>query len=174
MSLNRKAVSKNKSWNTPPKYVKLIEEFFGNIELDPCSNEYSLINSTTKYCLPTDGLNESWNFKTIFINPPYGKSPETKTSIYNWIQKGAKANEEYNSEILYLIPVATNTKHFKDLIFKSACGICFLNDTRLRFWSEGVEDKKGAPMSCCIVYFGDNYNKFEKIFSGSGRCFKIK
>lgn len=174
MSLNRKAVSKNKSWNTPLKYVKLIDEFFGNIELDPCSNEYSLINSTTKYCLPLDGLKESWNFKTIFINPPYGKSPETKTSIYNWIQKGAKANEEYNSEILYLIPVATNTKHFKDLIFKSACGICFLNDTRLKFSSEGVEDKKGAPMSCCIVYFGDNYNKFEKIFSDSGRCFKIK
>lgn len=173
MSAGRKIVSKNKSWNTPPKYIKLIEEFLGVIELDPCSNEYSMINAVNKYILPTDGLKESWNFKTIFVNPPYGKSPETKTSIYNWIEKGLDANTKFDSEILYLIPVATNTKHFKDIIFKKACGICFLEDTRLKFWNEGVEDKMGAPMSCMFVYFGKDYNKFTKIFSNSGKCFEI-
>ena len=98
---------------------------------------------------------------------------ENKSSIYDWILKGIKAYESYKSELLYLIPTATNTKHFKDLIFKKACGICFLNDTRLKFWYEGIEDKKGAPMSCVMVYIGNHYEKFENIFSNSGKCFKI-
>lgn len=173
MSAGRESISRNKSWNTPPKYVELIEKFLGKIELDPCSNEHSILKSEVSYKLPIDGLKQSWNFKTIFINPPYGRDVERKTSIYDWILKGVEANKENNSEILYLIPVATNTKHFKDLIFKYASGICFLADTRLKFWNEGIEDKKGAPMACCIVYFGNNYNKFEEVFSNSGKCIKI-
>jgi len=172
MTAGRKNISEKKDWNTPPKYVKLIEEFFGEIELDPCSNDGSMINATIKYILPTNGLLESWNYKKIFINPPYGRDVENKTSIYDWIKKGVDVNKN-GSELLYLIPVATNTRHFKDLIFKYACGICFLNDTRLKFWSEGKEDKKGAPMSCCIVYFGDDYKRFEKIFGNNGKCFII-
>jgi hypothetical protein len=56
MSAGRNIISKNKSWNTPPKYIKLIEEFLGKIELDPCSNEFSMVNANIKYILPTDGL----------------------------------------------------------------------------------------------------------------------
>lgn len=173
MSAGRESISKNKSWNTPPKYIKLIENFLGEIELDPCSNEYSMVNAKVKYKLPIDGLKESWNFKTIFINPPYGRDKERKTSIYDWISKGVITNRENESEILYLIPVATNTKHFKDLIFKNATAICFLADTRLKFWNEGAEDKKGAPMACCMVYFGKNYNRFEDVFSNSGKCIRL-
>jgi hypothetical protein len=173
MSAGRTNVSKNKSWNTPPKYINLINQFFGKVELDPCSNDFSLVNAIVEYKLPTNGLKERWNYNSIFVNPPYGRDVENKTSIYDWIIKGLEANKLYESELLYLIPTATNTKHFKDLIFKKACGICFLEDTRLKFWCEGVEDKKGAPMSCTMVYIGDNYEKFEKIFSNSGKCFKI-
>ena len=171
MSAGRTNISKNKSWNTPPKYISLVTEFFGEIELDPCSNENSLVNAKFNYVLPTDGLKEIWNFKTIFVNPPYGRID--KTSIFDWVLKGLEANKLYGSEILYLIPVATNTKHFKDLIFKKACGVCFLNDTRLKFWCDGIEDKKGAPMACSMVYIGNNYDKFEKTFSEAGKCFQI-
>ena len=173
MSSGRTNNSKNKSWNTPPKYINLIKEFFNEIELDPCSNDFSLVNANTEYKLPINGLKESWDYNTIFVNPPYGRDVENKSSIYDWILKGIKSNETFGSELLYLIPTATNTKHFKDLIFKKACGICFLNDTRLKFWREGTEDKKGAPMSCAMIYIGNNYNKFENIFSNSGKCFKI-
>ena len=107
------------------------------------------------------------------MNPPYGKDIINKTSISSWIKKGVEAYKK-GSELLYLIPVATNTSHFKELVFKYATGICFLEDTRLKFWTEGVEYKKGAPMSCCMVYFGDNYETFETVFNTSGKCFKIK
>ena len=173
MSAGRNAVSDKKDWNTPPKYIKVIEDVLGKVDLDPCSNDDSMLDSIVKYSLPIDGLKESWNYKKIFVNPPYGFNKENKTTIYNWIEKGVEANKKYGSEILYLIPVATNTKHFKKLIFENANGLCFLADTRLKFWSGGKEDKKGAPMSCCMVYFGDDYNKFKNILKEYGKCFKI-
>jgi hypothetical protein len=173
MTAGRNIISNKKTWNTPPKYVELINNFFDIVELDPCSNDTSMVNAKIEYILPTDGLKESWNYKSIYVNPPYGRTTENNTTIYDWIKKGVEAYESNNSEILYLIPVATNTKHFKDLIFKKAKGICFLNDTRLKFWSDGKEDKKGAPMACCFIYFGENYDNFEKVFNNNGMCFKI-
>jgi hypothetical protein len=173
MSAGRKHISEKKDWNTPPKYIESIKEFFGTIDLDPCSNEYSNIDATVEYKLPTDGLLESWNYKRIFVNPPYGRNIQTGTSIYDWVSMGVKSSELGN-ELLFLIPVATNTKHFKHLIFKHASGICFLEDTRLKFWNNGKEDKKGAPMACCMVYFGNRYNIFESIFKRYGKCFLIK
>jgi len=175
MSAGRKNNIIKKDYNTPPKYVELINLLFDNgIDLDPCSNFHSLIKAKTKFILPHDGLKESWtNYHTVFINCPYGRDSERKTSIYDWLSKAIEENTDEFKEFLFLIPVATNTKHFKNLIFKSFTGICFLNDTRLKFWSEGKELGKGAPCACCMVYLGNNYNKFEKIFNDSGKCFRI-
>jgi len=173
MSAGRKAVSKKKDWNTPPKYTDVVKEFFGQVDLDPCSNDHSTVCATHEYKLPVDGLKESWDYKNIYVNPPYGRDTERKTRIYDWIEKGMDAHLDYDSEVIYLIPVATNTSHFKDLIFKNGKGICFLKDTRLKFWSDGEEDKKGAPMACCMVYFGEDYMKFNNHFSKYGKCFEI-
>lgn len=173
MSAGRKNNSTNKDFNTPPKYVEAVMEFFnGKLDLDPCSNEFSLIKADKSISLPRNGLEENWNkYETIFCNPPYGRYD--KTSIYTWLEKARDTNLHFGSEILFLIPVATNTKHFKNLIFKYACGICFLEDTRLKFWTEGKEMKKGAPFAACFIYFGRNYDKFTKVFSKYGKCFKI-
>lgn len=161
-------------WNTPPKYISAIETFFdGKIDLDPCSNEHSQINAGTKYSLPDqDGLKSSWNFPTIFVNPPYGPDRERKTSIRNWISKCAFANKKYNSEVLALIPVAPNTRHWKEYVFPTAKAICFLSDTRPKFWLDGIEYKKGAPMACVMVYWGDNFEKFKEVFSEYGNVLR--
>jgi hypothetical protein len=173
MSAGRKNNAEKKDWNTPPKYIKPITEFFGGkIELDPCSNQYSLVNAVNNYLYPeNDGLMESWNFSSIFVNPPYGKS--NGKTLYDWIYKGASENRKYQSEIIYLIPVATNTKHFKEIIFKKFKSICFLEDTRLKFYNEGIEDKKGAPMACCLCYIGNRTYEFKEKFSQFGKVFII-
>ena len=72
-----------------------------------------------------------------------------------------------------LIPVATNTKHWKEFIFGKANAICFLNDTRLKFRINGSEDNKGANIACCIVYYGNNYEWFKKVFVNSGNIVKL-
>lgn len=172
MSAGRKRISEKKDWNTPPKYIKAVYDFFGEVDLDPCSNELSIVNAKTEFILPIDGLKEEWDYKRIFMNPPYGRDMAMKTTIKNWI---IKANEAYinGSEVLALIPVATSSSHFKEIIFKEANSICFLGDTRLKFMVDGELSKMGAPMSCCIVYWGKDYDKFENIFSEYGKCVKI-
>jgi len=118
-----------------------------------------------EYSLPKhDGLEESWNFPTIYVNPPYGSDREHGTTIRHWLRKCAEANKLYHSEVLALIPVATNTAHWKKYIYGKAAGICFLYDTRLRFLVKGRDQGKGAPMSCAMVYWGGNFERFSEVF----------
>jgi hypothetical protein len=173
MTAGRKSVSINKEWNTPPKYAGIINKFFNNdIKLDPCSNKQSIINATFKFCLQDkDGLKEKWDYDTIFVNPPYGRN--NKTSIKDWIFKCADTKEKYNNEIIALIPVATNTIYWKKYIWNNATAICFLYDTRLKFMINGNVDNKGAPMACCMVYWGNEYKKFYDVFKEFGAVIKI-
>ena len=174
MTAGRNSISKNKNWCTPQKYVKAVKKFFdGEIDLDPCSNKNSIVSAKYEFMLPfQDGLKETWNFKKIYVNPPYGRDKERGTSIKDWFKKIVEA---YNngSEILTLVPVATNTSHWKEYVFPVAKSICFLYDTRLKFLIDGKEDNKGAPMSCCIIYYGTQTNKFYNIFSTYGAVVKL-
>lgn len=166
MTAGRKNNSKNQDWGTPKKYVDAVKEVFnGEISLDPCSNIFSIVHAKTEYNLPKyDGLKESWKFPTIYINPPYGIDRERGTTIKDWLKRCHESNEEYNSEIIALIPVATNTDHWKKYVWGSAKAICFLYDTRLRFLINGENKGKGAPMSCAMIYWGENLEKFYSVF----------
>lgn len=174
MSAGRSVITQSQSWGTPIKYVRAVKNFFGgSISLDPCSNEFSIVKAETEFILPQDGLKESWNFPTIYVNPPYGSDKERKTTIKNWLAKCALANEKYDSEVLALVPVATNTGHWKQSVFGRAKAICFLYDTRLKFLENGLDVGKGAPMSCSIIYWGNNYEKFFNTFIEFGAVVDI-
>jgi hypothetical protein len=88
LTAGRKNISNKQDWNTPTKIATVIFDFFGGgLELDPCSNKDSIIVAKNKICLPNDGLKIDWNYRSIFINPPYGRDPDRKTSIKSWIKK---------------------------------------------------------------------------------------
>ena len=175
MSAGRTVNTQSQSWGTPAKYVNAVKKFFGGeIALDPCSNEYSIVNAKTEFLLPTkDGLRENWNYPTIYVNPPYGADRERGTTIKNWLAKCAISHREFHSEILALIPVATNTGHWKQSVFGQAKAICFLYDTRLKFLENGLDTGKGAPMSCAMVYWGTKFEKFHDVFIEYGAVVDI-
>lgn len=162
MTAGRQSVSKKKDWQTPQKYVTAVKDVFGGIiHLDPCSSQYSIVRAEVEYRLPEyDGLAQIWNFPTIYVNPPYGNDAERGTKITDWLRKCAEANRTYESEVIALIPVATNTAHWKKYIFGRAAGVCFLYDTRLKFLVDGKDEGKGAPMSCAAIYWEKNYQVF--------------
>lgn len=170
MSAGRKIYSQSQHWGNPLKYVIAVREFFeGSIDLDPCSNQYSLVNAVTEYKLPeVDGLRASWNFRRIYVNPPYGADWERGTRIIDWFARCVMAHEEHGSEVLALVPVATNTKHWKNFVFGRAGAICFLSDTRLKFTVNGGDGGKGAPMSCAMVYWGERLEQFQHVFARFG------
>jgi|SRR6185312_77813 len=167
MTINRESVSKNKDWNTPPEYIKLILNVFGYIDLDPCSNDYSTVPATFHFNKENNGLNKDWSFaRTIFVNPPYGRNLD-KTTIKDWINKCLEANNT-GSEVIALIPVATNTKHW-EIIFYSAAAICFIRTPRIKFYYNGEIVKKGAPMACAFIYWGNRPDRFRDNFSRLGK-----
>lgn len=176
MTAGRKVNSQSQDWCTPIKYVQAVRDMFDDvIELDPCSNKCSIVNARVEFQLPDiDGLNKEWNYKTIYVNPPYGANRNRGTTIKNWLKKCAESHAVYSSEILVLIPVATNTSHWKEYVFKYCSAICFLYDTRLKFRINKSELNKGAPMAICMVYYGSRLNRFKKIFSDFGSVINLK
>lgn len=175
MTAGRHAISKTKDWCTPQKYVKAVKDVFkGEIDLDPCSNYYSVVNAKVEYIFPkNDGLRDSWDYKKIYVNPPYGNNKINRTSIKDWFKRIAEARNK-GSEIIALVPVATNTAHWKEYVYPIATSICFLYDTRLKFSINGHEDTKGAPMSCCMIYYGDDPDEFAKVFSKYGAVISLE
>ena len=170
MSAGRKNNSTTKSWNTPPKIIAAANKLFGSIDLDPCSNEHSMVGAHVSFG-PPHGLTQDW-FGNVFCNPPYGRNPEDKTSLLDWVNKAAETFSRRNNGILLLIPVATNTRHFYK-IWETAAAICFLKDSRLKFWINGKEDSKGAPMACCVVYWGNYKEMFVDCFEHLGKVVVI-
>lgn len=175
MSAGRSINTTSQSWGTPCKYVKAVKKMFGGeIDLDPCSNQYSIVNAKVEYLLPKhDGLIESWNYSRIYVNPPYGIDKERGTTIKNWLAKCAAAHYDYGSEVLALVPIAANTSHWKKYVFTKATAICFLYDTRLRFLENGLDTGKGAPMACAMVYWGNQYQQFYDVFIEHGAVIDI-
>ena len=175
MTAGRNVNTKSKDWCTPKKYVDAVKKVFGgSIHLDPASNEYSIVKAMVEYSLPhKDGLKESWNYQTIYLNPPYGLDKERGTSIKQWLERCAKAHESHGSEVIALVPVATNTGHWKKSVYGKASAICFLFDTRLKFLENGNNTGKGAPMSCAMIYWGKNYGKFYDEFIKHGAVFDV-
>jgi len=176
MSAGRTINTLSQEWGTPHKYVDAVREFFdGTIDLDPCSNEFSIVHAVTEYRLPDqDGLRESWDFKKIYVNPPYGIDKIRGTKIKHWLYRCAEAHKTHGAEVLALVPVATNTGHWKNYVFGRATAISFLYDTRLRFLVDGRDEGKGAPMSCAMIYWGKQYEKFYDIFIQFGAIIDLR
>lgn len=176
MSAGRTINTLSQEWGTPEKYVSAVKQVFaGEIDLDPCSNPYSIVRANVEYSLPRhDGLKESWNFGKIFVNPPYGIDQERGTSIKHWLYRCAAAHGQHDSEVMALVPVATNTGHWKKYVFGCATAVCFLYDTRLRFLIAGRDEGKGAPMSCAMVYWGENFASFFDVFIQHGAVVDLR
>ena len=176
MTAGRKINSQSVNWCTPPKYVEAVKEVFGgSVELDPCSNQWSIVAAETEFVLPRhDGLTEEWNYKTVYVNPPYGADRQRKTTIKHWLYKCYSAHQDFHSEVLALIPLAANTSHWKKYVWGKATAVCFLYDTRLKFLENGNGGGKGAPMACVMVYWGENYERFFEVFLEFGAVVDLR
>ena len=176
MTAGRTVNSQSVNWCTPQKYVDAVKKVFrGTVSLDPCSNKWSIVKAQTEYHLPDrDGLHESWDYPTIYVNPPYGSDKERGTTIKRWLYKCAYAHKHHGSEVLALVPVATNTSHWKEYVWGRATAVCFLYDTRLRFLVEGRDEGKGAPMACAMVYWNKNVEEFLDVFNEFGAVVDLR
>lgn len=175
MTAGRKNKINMQDWCTPKEYVYLIRSFFGgNIELDPCANKDAFVKADIEFHKEEiDGLSTEWKAKTIFVNPPYGRSDDG-TSIYDWLARCNQTHREQQAEIIALVPVATHTKHWKDHVFGQATAEAFIKEPRVKFYTIDNPDNKGASMACAFVYWGKRYEYFADIMSAIANTTKVK
>lgn len=61
-------------WQTAPLYLQAVRDVLGDIYLDPCSNpDYNrTVGAQFIYTIHDDGLRQSWEAPTLWMNPPFG------------------------------------------------------------------------------------------------------
>ena len=172
---------KSQHWNTPIHIVNAVRDvFYGEIDLDPCDNEYSITKPTVSFQLPVnDGLKNSWGNVSdfiqkpinVFCNPPFGRSDDG-TSIADWVAKcWFESQSEKVKSVILLLPASTETVFWHEYIWATADAICFIKG-RVAFPLEGK--KSGfSPKGTAIVYWGDDVATFVRGFGGLGRSIRL-
>lgn len=108
-------------WYTPAHVLDRVCQFFGHIDLDPCSNsddpEQANVLARYYYTRETDGLSQSWRVPSwvddhgeeslavrVYMNPPYGDE------IGAWVDRLVTAYESGEiTEAVALLPARVDT-----------------------------------------------------------------
>lgn len=148
-------------WCTPDPIIEGVHYAFGGPPaLDPCSNPWSHVKAGVEYMLPEhDGLQDSWDFESIFVNPPFGKGYVHKVirefmmpkafriaveekrvnpndwnlyTIERWAERCEKAARDHASNVIGLVPAYVDTATWQKHIWPVATHV-FFPKGRLKF-----------------------------------------
>ncbi|MEW1835949.1 DNA N-6-adenine-methyltransferase [Microbacterium sp. NPDC079995] len=147
-------------WYSPPSILRLVTELFGEIDLDPASNEGEpWVSAKHHYTQSDDGLSRPWEGR-VFLNPPWN----AQGSPAAWVKK---LLDEYEgggvTEAVCLLPARTNTVWMDSL---SKFPRCFVKG-RLKFGDAAGE----APFPVVLVYLGPRTQDFVDLFDDLGSCY---
>lgn len=160
---------KSVEWYTPVRYIQLVREVLGSIELDPASCEVAnlVIQAERYYDIQTDGLRQSWDAPTLFLNPPYCKTGAVSNQEL-WTRKLLAEYETGNvKQAILLVNAATETIWFQRLY---QFPICFVKG-RIQFNSP-QGSKNSSTVGSAFVYFGASSEQFVRVFGRIGTIVK--
>jgi hypothetical protein len=183
-------------WNTTRWLLDIILRFWPEgIDVDPCSNENSVVPARVRYdgsALELDGLKQSWRGEAppgrdakSFANPPY-------SDVKPWYVKAATealGRDEQRCEVLLLVNVTTSTEAWNKYrprmpatSFDDELELCrrgaaalprssavgFFN-SRISFLDAGVP-VKGNAYEQMILYWGRRVAEFRDHFEEVAWC----
>lgn len=160
----------SQDWYTPPDIIELVRSVLGVIDLDPASDALpqTWIKANRFYSKPQDGVFESWDASTVWLNPPYGKDSKCNRSnqqLWSALMASKYEGGVFKQGIL-LINSTHGYKWYEDLWTRYP--VCLARE-RIRFikpdGTQGGQAKRGQT----FVYFGKDSRRFAEIFSGIGR-----
>lgn len=159
--------SKSAEHYTPPKIIRLCLDFWQceQIDLDPCSNSKTEPNfpAYQVFTQEDDGLQQSWDAKTLFMNPPYGREIEF------WVRKLVEEYElGYVKEAITLVPGRIDTGWFHLMTGYTACFV----RGRLKFTGPGNPAGNPAPFPSVLFYLGPDNYRFSQHFSSLGSIWR--
>lgn len=145
------------AWNTPPEIVEAVQDIMEGIDLDPCSNPFSMVGAKRTFSLEegTDGLTEPWHFdRRIFVNPPWGRE------VHKWMQRAYSASSA-GSDVVMLVPAATETKAWEQWVWPCCQRICFIQG-RIEFWLNGKPAGASCTRPAALLLYSRNGNTIER------------
>lgn len=133
--------SKKEDWETPQDFFnKLNEEFHFTLDAAASSENAKCDDYFTK---EQNGLIQSWAYKVVWLNPPYGRYTTEK-----WVKKAYEEYQRTGCTIVMLLPARTDTIWFHDYVLGKA-EIRFVKG-RLKFG----ECKDATPFPSLVAIYG--------------------
>lgn len=82
--------SESAEWYTPAAIVDAAREVMVGIDLDPasCLEANATVRAERIYTLADDGLSKPWVARTVWLNPPYGRSSvDNRSNQAVWLDR---------------------------------------------------------------------------------------
>lgn len=147
---------------TPPEFLALVREAFGEIDLDPCANLLSPVQARQRILLSEggDGLTDPWSGRLVYVNPPFSE-------LLRWLRR---AHEQWHAghveTVVALVPVRTDSAWFHETLSADA-DLYFLKGRVPFLDTEGK--RQHTPFSLMIVALGasaDQMSRFAELAPG--------
>jgi hypothetical protein len=146
--------------NTPQPVIDCLDEFWPNgIDLDPCSNDTSLVKARIKFTIADDGLKRYWTANNSYINPPYSENAV-------WADKFATEWDEARLMEAVVLNKNDSRPKWYATYMERASAVCIVKGG-LKFG----DSKTIAMFPSILFYFGDRSVQFCKVFRQLGWCF---
>lgn len=132
---------------TPPEFLTLIYEAFGEIDIDPCAHPLSPVVAKRRIILQEggDGLVEDWTGTLAYVNPPYSQ-------MLTWLRRAHDQWRAGNVErVVCLVPVRTDSAWFHETLSFDAD--IYLLQGRVRFL-DTLGKGQHTPFSLMVVTLG--------------------
>lgn len=164
-------------WYTMPRYVEAAREVLGSIELDPasCAAANKIVRAERYYSKEQNGLLQEWRARSLWLNPPYGRSAKMQgqhlSTIKLFVDKCLDAYQRGDVlQAIILVTTEVNAKWFYPLW---SYPICFPNH-RVNFLVPKLPQsgKYSQMFGSCFVYLGPNESQFIEVFSRFGHIVK--
>ena len=149
-------------WGTPEKYIRLVRDALGVIDLDPASNEQAqrMVQARQYFTREDNGLTRTWTGR-VFLNPPYSRG-----LINEFVDKVCAEFRAGNvTEAIVLTHSRTGTKWFRKLVDAS---LCHCNAGRIPFVSPDGMVGNSPRDDSTFFYLGADWTRFIDVFQGAG------
>lgn len=144
----RKLLTEQDNCYTP----KYLVEYFGKFDYDSATTkEQARYLDIIKYdTIETNRLNKEWNYKRIWLNPPF-------TLKFEFLKKAVETYKKYNNEIFMLFPIESmTTKKWYDIV-KGVKFKIYIPNYRIGFIVNDKQYSSGA-FGIVILRFQKEYD----------------
>ncbi len=161
-------------WRTPnnPKQPILdlvAQALGGTIGLDPTADNLRRVQAQRHFTKADNCFIQNWSSPagTVFMNMPYSNPVPFLEKLVEQINCGNVR------EAIALMPTSSlQGIACSEVIEKIAIGTCMWTKSRVAFLGKDGTPKNGANFACAFVYFGDNWERFARVFRPWGWVFR--